>query len=320
MIKNWSSVHLHLHNLKTLKKKALVVLTGPTAVGKTTTAIALARRLDTEIISADSRQFYREMTIGTAKPVPEEMENVPHHFIDFLAIEEPFNAYDFEVAALKKIRDLFKERDHVIMTGGSGLYIDAVCHGIDFMPDIPGEVRARIKAEMKDQGLDHALERLRSVDPEYYADIDRKNPVRVQRGLEIYEVSGKPYSSFRKGRSARREFNIVKIGLERDREELYERIDLRMDEMIEQGLFAEAGQLFERRYLNALNTVGYKEIFGYLEGNYDREEAIRLLKRNSRRYAKRQMTWFKRDPDFKWFHPDQVEEIIRFVESASSAS
>lgn len=288
-------------------------MAGPTAVGKTSFSIELARVFNTEVISADSRQFYKEMSIGTAKPTPAEMKGITHHFIDFLSVKEQYNAYHFEKDVLAFLEKWFKDNDIIIMTGGSGLYVDAVCHGLDDIPDTPPEVRERLNRELKEKGLQTLAARLKAADPEYYHAVDVQNPTRVVRGLEIFETTGKPFSSFRTGTKARRDFNTVKIGLHRDREELNARIEARMDQMIAAGLFEEAAELLPFKDYRALNTVGYKEIFDYLEGKYDKDEAVRLLKRNSRRYAKRQMTWFRKDTDYAWFHPDDFESAVLHI-------
>lgn len=292
----------------------LVVIAGPTAVGKTQLCVELAKSFDTEIVSADSRQFYKEMCIGTAKPTPEEQQGVPHHFVDFLSVKEPYNAGQFEREAEELIRKLLNEHEICILTGGSGLYLQAITNGIDEMPNVPDEVRERYNRLWKEEGLEVLQEKVREADPLYYEQVDRLNPVRLIRALEIIEVSGRPYSSFRKQRNADRPFDMLKVVLNKPREELYDRINLRMDLMIERGLFEEAERLFPLRELPALQTVGYQEIFGYLEEEYDREEAVRLLKRNSRRYAKRQLTWFRKEEDWHWFHPadyEAIEDLIR---------
>ena len=294
--------------------KHLVVIVGPTAVGKTAVSIRIAHHLKTEIISADSRQFFRQMSIGTAKPTKQELNSVPHYFIDSLEITEDYNAFRFESDVLKLLDELYKEKDVVIMTGGSGLYVQAVCEGIDLMPDIPAEIRNKWKNLYDQHGIVYLQEKLEEIDPDYFHEVDQSNPKRLIRALEIYDIEKKPFSSYRKNTTRERPFNIIKIGLERDRVELYKRINLRMDEMIAEGLFEEARQLYPYRSKNALNTVGYKEIFNYFDADYDREEAVRLLKRNSRRYAKRQMTWFKKDPDITWFYPDQMQAMIEFIE------
>lgn len=295
-------------------RKYLIVVAGPTAVGKTELCIKLAKKFYTEIISSDSRQFYREMEIGTAKPTAQEMAQVKHHFVDSLSVKEDYDVRKFEMDALLLLERLFKRHNVVIMTGGSGLYIDAVCGGFDEIPDIDPAIRKSLNELYENEGIGAIQEKLRTLDPEYYSKVDINNPQRLIRGCEVSIGTGQPFSSFRKRQKAERPFQVIKVGLERDREELYQRINYRMDSMIDAGLFEEARKLFPLRTLNALQTVGYTEIFNYLGGLYDREEAIRLLKRNSRRYAKRQMTWFRRDVEMTWFSPDQYEEIVSFVQ------
>ena len=294
--------------------KYLLVIVGPTAVGKTELCIDLAKHLNTEIISADSRQFYKEMTVGTAKPTASELKEVPHHLINNLSIQASYDIGKYEKEALMTIEYIFTHKNTAILTGGSGLYIDAVCKGVDEMPMITPAIRNTLNERYEREGLGSLIEKLKLVDNEYYKQVDLHNPQRVIRALEVYEATGQPYSSFRKSTDKIRPFKIIKIGLERDREELYSRIDQRMDVMISEGLFEEAKALYSFRSNNALQTVGYKEIFEYLDGEYDREEAIRLLKRNSRRYAKRQMTWFRKDENIKWFHPDNKTSIIDYVQ------
>lgn len=293
----------------------LLLVVGPTAVGKTDLCINLAKKFETEIVSCDSRQFYREMNLGTAKPTAGELSQVPHHFINSLSIDEEYDVRKFERDSLVLLDGLFKKHQVVIMTGGSGLFADAVVNGLDEMPTVSPEIRQRIVEEYTEKGLDFLQKEVEQNDPEYYEKVDQKNPQRLMRALEIWRGTGEKFSSFRVKTKKERPFQVIKIGLERDREELYARIDLRMDQMIAAGLFDEAAGLFGKRQLNALQTVGYTEIFGYLEGKYDKEEAIRLLKRNSRRYAKRQMTWFKKDTSIRWFSPENQEQIIAFVEA-----
>ncbi|WP_194974054.1 tRNA (adenosine(37)-N6)-dimethylallyltransferase MiaA [Aquiflexum lacus] len=297
------------------KNKHLLVIAGPTAVGKTETCLNLAGFFQTEIISSDSRQFYKEMDLGTAKPSQEELSVVPHHFIDSLSIHEEYDVKKFEHDTMQLLQNLFQKHDVVLMTGGSGLYIDAVCHGFDDIPDLDPSIRKQLISDYGEKGVEYLQVMLERIDPVYYNLVDRNNPQRLMRALEVGIGTGKPYSSFRKNKKNIRDFQIIKIGLERDREELYQRIDQRMDLMIEKGLFEEAEQLFPLRHLNALQTVGYSEIFGFLEGKYNKGEAIRLLKRNSRRYAKRQLTWFKRISDMKWFHPDQFKKMLDYITS-----
>lgn len=291
----------------------LIVVVGPTAVGKTDLCVRLAKHLQTEIISADSRQFYKEMSIGTAKPTAEEQQGVPHHFVDSHHITEEYNAGAYEQDALQLSKALFKEHKAVILTGGSGLYVRAISEGMDEMPETDPAIREQLTALYQEQGLQPLLEQLQQADPSYFARVDKANPQRVIRALEVCLSSGQPYSSFRKQEQQERPFQLIRIGLNRDRQELYNRIDQRMDLMLAQGLLEEARSLYPYRHHNALQTVGYKELFDYLEGKYDWEEAVRLLKRNSRRYAKRQLTWFHKYPDYTWFHPDQWEEIVAFI-------
>lgn len=295
----------------------LVVITGPTAVGKTELCIEIARQYGTEIISADSRQFYKELSIGTAKPTQEEFKGVKHHFIDFLSIDQEFSAGKFESAVLELLPELFKKNQIVIMTGGSGLYIQAVCQGMNDIPDVDLKFRTELYEELEIHGLQPLLEELFIKDPGYYNLVDKENPQRIIRALEVCRGTGEPYSVYRTDQKVDRDFHTIKIGLNRARDELFERINVRMDQMIDDGLFAEAKQFEGMRYLNALKTVGYKEVFGYLDGEYDMNEAVRLLKRNTRRYAKRQLTWFKKDPDFVWFHPDEIDKIIEHIRKST---
>lgn len=291
------------------------MVVGPTAVGKTELCLNLAKKFKTEIVSCDSRQFYREMRLGTAKPTEAELRQVRHHLVNSLSIEDDYDVRKFEKDALEILERIFETSDVAVMTGGSGLFADAVTKGFDEIPEVAPEIRVRIQADYGEKGLDWLQAQVAEVDPEYFAQVDRQNPQRLMRALEVCLGTGLKFSSFRVKKQVLRPFGIIKIGLDRDREELYRRIDLRMDQMVEAGLFDEADALFGKRHLNALQTVGYSEIFGFLEGKYDREEAIRLLKRNSRRYAKRQLTWFRRDSEIRWFHPDQIGEIISWVEN-----
>jgi tRNA dimethylallyltransferase len=283
-----------------VKKGRLIVIVGPTAVGKTAAAIQLALRLDTEIVSADSRQIYREMKIGTAKPSPEELAIVKHHFIDSQSIHQDYDAGQYGRDALQVIQQLFERHDDVILCGGSGLYIKAVLEGFDDMPDVPAEVRTRITDEYRDKGLIWLQQQVAAKDPDYFSIVDQKNPQRLMRALELYEITKESVLALRKNKKKEHTFDVIKLGLELPREVLYHRIDDRMDQMIQDGLFEEAESLYTLRHLNALQTVGYQEVFDYLSGLYDKEEAVRLLKRNSRRYAKRQLTWFKRDAETVW--------------------
>ncbi|MEO9802457.1 MAG: tRNA (adenosine(37)-N6)-dimethylallyltransferase MiaA [Reichenbachiella sp.] len=295
-------------------KNLLVVVVGPTAVGKTAATISLAKHFNGEIISSDSRQFYKEMEIGTAKPNDEELSQVTHHFVNSHSINEDYDASTFADDAEELLEKLFPVNNVQFMVGGSGLYIKAFCHGLDEMPEANMLIRQTLNDELDDKGLNVLLNELRNSDPVFFEQVDRKNPQRVIRALEVIRGSGKPYSAFRLGEATRtHNFKILKIGLEMDRTVLYERIDRRIDEMITLGLFEEAKKLYPHREMNALQTVGYKEIFDHLDGKYDREEAVRLLKRNSRRYAKRQLTWFRKDSEISWFTPDQLQDIEALI-------
>lgn len=297
-----------------INRKFLVLVVGPTAVGKTELCLNLAKKFNTEIVSCDSRQFYREMNLGTAKPSPEELAEVPHHLIDSRSIFDEYDVRKFEQDALNILANLFTQKDVVILTGGSGLFADVVVKGMDEIPDINPEIRESILIEYAENGLGWLQNEVAQADPEYFEKVDRQNPQRLMRALEVYRGTGLKFSSFRKKKKAQRPFEVIKIGLTRDRDELYQRIDQRMDAMIGKGLFAEAESLFPHRQLNALQTVGYSEIFDFLEGKYDQEETVRLLKRNSRRYAKRQLTWFRRDGEIHWFHPADQDAIIQLLE------
>ncbi|MEK6481107.1 tRNA (adenosine(37)-N6)-dimethylallyltransferase MiaA [Catalinimonas sp. 4WD22] len=288
----------------------LIILLGPTAVGKTRLAIELALWLDTSILSTDSRQFYKEMNIGTAKPTLEEQAKVTHYLIDFLSVQDHYDVKRFEEDALMCLSNIFQDKPYAIATGGSGLFVKTLCEGIDEMPDIPDNIRTNLQKRLEEKGLENLLSELHKVDPEYYEEVDVHNHRRIIRALEVYHACGQPYSSYRKkSGSVERPFEIIMLGLNRDRTELYDRINHRVDQMIEEGLFEEAASLFPFRHQNALHTVGYQEIFPYLQGEYDQEEAIRLIKRNTRRFAKRQLTWFRKDPEVKWFELSGREEL-----------
>jgi tRNA dimethylallyltransferase len=295
--------------------KKLIVIVGPTAVGKTALAIRIASEFHTEIISADSRQIYRELTIGTAKPNEAELKEGTHHFIDTHSISEDYDAARFGEEALLKIYSLFENREYVVVCGGSGLYIKALLEGFDDIPEVPDAVRDQLIEEFETKGLLWLQNKMRELDPEHFKNIDQKNPMRLMRALEVRIATGKSISNYQKKVTKSLPFQVVKIGLELERAKLYERIDQRMDEMIAQGLFEEATQLYPFKAKNALQTVGYQEIFDFIDGKYDREEAIRLLKRNSRRYAKRQLTWFKRDEEIKWFNPLNLQAILESIKS-----
>ncbi|GAA4921814.1 tRNA (adenosine(37)-N6)-dimethylallyltransferase MiaA [Mucilaginibacter defluvii] len=298
--------------------KTLIVVAGPTAVGKTAAAIQLARHYNTVVVSADSRQFFREMTIGTAKPDADELAAVKHYFINSHSVTNDFNVGDYEKQALQLLDELFKIHDVVILAGGSGLYIKAVCEGFDELPVADPSVREKLNQELAEHGINHLQEKLKTADPDYYNEVDLSNPQRVIRALEVFETTGKPFSSYRTTNINKRPFNIIKIVLDMPREQLYERINRRVDVMVEQGLVEEVRSLLPYRHLNALNTVGYSELFDYVDGKTDLQTAIDLIKQNTRRFAKRQLTWFRRDKDVNWVDtaaPDLISQIIKIVKS-----
>lgn len=286
--------------MKDSNQPTLWVITGPTAVGKTEYAIRMAQQHNSCIISVDSRQFYKEMKIGTASPTPEELAAVPHYFVGTLSIHDYYNVSQFEEQVLALLENLFRKHQVVIMTGGSGLYIDAVCRGVDAMPDPDLEVRQRVMRLLEEEGIEALRAQLRLLDPTYCADADMANHKHLVRALEVCLQTGQPYSSFRTGNRKPRPFAIVKQALERPREELFDRINRRVDVMMEQGLLEEARGLYPYKHLNALNTVGYKELFDFFEGKLTLERAIEDIKTHTRRYAKRQMTWFKRDGEYEF--------------------
>ncbi|MBR5972215.1 MAG: tRNA (adenosine(37)-N6)-dimethylallyltransferase MiaA [Paludibacteraceae bacterium] len=281
-------------------EKKLIIILGPTAVGKTEYSLQMAEKLHTEILSCDSRQMFREMKIGTAAPTEEELKRVPHHFVGHLSIHDYYSCGKFEIDALAKCNELFQKHDTLIMTGGSMLYIDAICKGIDDVPNIDEELRSSLWKRFETDGIENLRNELKLLDPEYYATVDPKNGKRIIHALEICLQTGKPYSSIRKNSKKERPFIIEKIGITRPREELYERINLRVEKMFEDGLLEEARTLYPYRELNALNTVGYKELFEHFDGNWTFEYAKQMIQQNTRHYAKKQITWFKRDPEIIW--------------------
>ena len=283
--------------------KILICVLGPTASGKTSLAIDIAKYFKTEIISTDSRQFYREMSIGTAKPTKEELSQVKHHFIDSLSVETKYTAGEFEHDALKTISKLFETKDVVVMAGGSGLYINAILFGIDPFPEISKEIRTKILNLFKEKGLEGIKDELRKLDPEFYCEVDLDNPRRIMRAIEVCWASGTTYSSFRKEKPKKRDFKVIKIAYDYDRQVLYERINKRVDIMIKEGLEKEVHSLIKYKDYLALSTIGYKEFFSYFNGEIDKETAIELIKRNSRRYAKKQLTWFRKDEEINWINP-----------------
>ncbi len=297
-----------------INSNTLIVLLGPTASGKTDLAIALAQHFKTEIISADSRQFYKEIPIGTATPNADQLALVKHHFVGHLSIQDNYNVFRFEQDVLKLLEKGFKSHDVFVITGGSGLYIDAVCQGIDELPDPDIGLRNSLEKLFKEQGIEVLQQKLKELDPVYFQSVDLKNSKRLMRAIEVCLQTGKPYSQQRLNKGKERPFNIIKVGLDMPREILNQRINLRTDEMINAGWLNEAKAVFPLRDLNALNTVGYKELFSYFDGERTLEEALVKIKTNTRRYAKRQMTWFRKDKSIQWFEPGKVEEIVGFCQ------
>ncbi len=297
--------------------KRLLVIVGPTGSGKTDLSIRLARHYGAPILSTDSRQFYRGMPIGTAQPDPDQLQAAEHHFIASHDLNEDLNCGSYEMQALSCLEKLFAEHDWVIAVGGSGLYVRALCEGMDDLPQADPELREALSRRLETEGVDALAAELRTLDPAYYARVDRKNPARVMRALEVCLQTGRPYSEQRTGVRRPRPFGIVKVGVDLPREELYARIDRRVDRMVADGLEAEARALYPYRTLNALQTVGYREFFDYFDGRTSYEEAVSLIKRNSRRYAKRQLTWFRRDPEIRWFGPWDDAAIIAHADAAA---
>jgi tRNA dimethylallyltransferase len=300
-------------------KKYLIAIVGPTAIGKTAVSIALAKYFNAEIISADSRQFFKEMNIGTAVPTKDELTKVPHHFIQHISIEDEYSVGDFERDALQLLEEKFKKHDLIFLVGGSGLYIDAVLKGLDSFPDINPKVRAELQELYDQNGIESLQKQLKQKDPEYYQKVDTQNPHRLIRALEVCIQSGKPYSSFLGKNKPKRPFEILKIGLEAERKVLYDRINKRVDIMMENGLIEEAKQLEGKKHLNALQTVGYKELFSFFKNEISLESAIEEIKKNSRRYAKRQLTWLRKDEAVKWFkYNESIEKIIQYIKLKTS--
>ncbi|MCR5646204.1 MAG: tRNA (adenosine(37)-N6)-dimethylallyltransferase MiaA [Bacteroidales bacterium] len=302
-----------------MSRPTLIVIAGPTASGKTAEAIKLAKQLKTVIVSADSRQLYKEMCIGTAVPSPKELREVKHYFIQNISILSNYDVADYERDALKLLNLLFKEHDQVVMVGGSGLYIDAVCKGIDPMPDISKATRQRVSRMWEEEGLEALQSEVQRLDPEYWAVVDQRNPRRLQRALEVCYQTGQTFTSFRTQQEAKRDFNIVKYALFREKQELYNRINERVEVMLAQGLVDEARSLVPYRRRNALNTVGYKELFDYFDGKCNLNEAIEQIKLNTRHYAKRQMTWLRKDQEYNWINPSMGERITFPIVNPSEA-
>jgi tRNA dimethylallyltransferase len=295
--------------------KHLIIITGPTAIGKTRVAIETAIFFNTEIVSADSRQIYRELNIGTAVPSKAELNSIKHHFVHSHSIQDTYNASRFETEAMELLEDLFKKYDVVVLTGGSMLYIDAICKGIDTMPDVDPELRQNLKNSLKENGIESLRVQLKKLDPDYYRQVDLKNPARIVHALEICLMTGRPYSSFRTSPNKERPFSILKIGLNCNRAELHHRINQRVDKMVEAGLEEEARSVYPLKHLNSLNTVGYRELFAHFNGEITKEKAIELIKRNSRRYARKQLTWFRKDAEMNWFTPQDSAKIIKFIQN-----
>lgn len=296
-----------------MSEKTLIVLLGPTGVGKTELSLRIAEMLRCPILSSDSRQLYKELKIGTAAPTTEQLNRVKHYFIGTLELKDYYSAACYEEDAIKLLDELFTSHDAVLMTGGSMMYIDAVCNGIDELPIVSDEIRTLMIERYKKEGLDALCEELKRLDPVFYEQVDLKNHKRVIHALEICHMTGRPYSELRTHSRKQRPFRILKIGLIRDREELYDRINHRVDQMISEGLETEARTVYPHRELNSLNTVGYKEMFAYISGEWSLEKAIEKIKRNTRVYSRKQMTWFKRDPQITWFSPEQEYEIMQFI-------
>lgn len=292
----------------------LIVLLGPTGVGKTELSLRVASHVGSPIISADSRQLYKELVIGTAAPTAEQLARIKHYFVGTLSLTDYYNASQFEEEVLLCLENLFQSTSNVVMTGGSMMYIDAVCNGIDELPTVSQEIRTNLMKRFEVEGLDPIQEDLKRLDPQHYNEVDLNNYKRVIHALEICLMTGRPYSELRTNTKKTRPFRIIKIGLTRDRDELCDRINARVDQMMRDGLLEEARHVYPYKHLNSLNTVGYKEMFNYLDGEWPLDFAIEKIKRNSRVYARKQMTWFKRDKEINWFHPDNIEGILTFLD------
>ena len=295
------------------EEKSLIVLLGPTGVGKTDLSIRLAERFASPVISSDSRQVYKDLPIGTAAPTREDLSRVPHHLVGMLELTDYYSASLFEEDAISLLSELHKTRNVILMSGGSPMYIDAVCKGIDDIPTIDPQLREELKQRYEKEGLDSIRAELKILDPVFYDQVDLKNHKRVIHALEVCLMAGKPYSSLRTNQARQRPFRIIKIGLKREREELYERINRRVDQMMELGLLEEARRVYPFKHLNSLNTVGYKELFQYFDGEWSLDFAVEKIRQNSRIYSRKQMTWFKRDPDIRWFHPEEEEAILNYL-------
>lgn len=295
--------------------KTLIVLTGPTGVGKTDLSIHLAEHYGCSILNADSRQVYRDIPIGTAAPTAEELQRVKHHFVGMLGLDAYYSAAQFEQDALAVLKDEFAQRDVALLSGGSMMYVDAVCHGIDDIPTIDEDTRSLLKERLATEGLDKLTAELRLLDPEYYAQCDLKNHKRVVHALEVCYMTGRTFTSFRTGNKAQRPFSIIKIGLQRERPELFDRINVRVGQMVEQGLLEEAERVLPFRSFNSLNTVGFKELFQYFDGECTLDFALDKIRRNTRVYAKKQITWFKKDESVQWFHPGEESAVLHYIDA-----
>ena len=295
--------------------KTVVVVAGPTGIGKTRTGLALAKDYNSVIVSADSRQIYREIPIGTAAPTPEEQAEIPHFLVGTRSVFDYYNAFEFEQDALRCVQEAFVDKDVVFMVGGSMMYLDAFCNGIAELPTVDTQLRKDLMARFSEEGLASLRMQLKQLDPEFYKQVDLKNAKRVIHALEICLMTGRPYSSLRTQPKKKRPFQIIRVGLHMDRALLYERIDLRVEQMLAKGLEEEARSLWPHRDLNALNTVGYKELFAYFEGEYGLDRALELIQRNSRRYARKQLSWFRRDASIQWFHPSDLSALLTYIEA-----
>lgn len=302
-----------------MAKKHLIVLAGPTASGKTATAIKLAKAFETDIISVDSRQFYHELSIGTAVPTEKELSQVNHFFVHHLSIFDKYDVADYEQDVLSFLKHYFNTSDCIIMTGGSGLFIDAVCNGLDAIPDVSDEIREKVQKMYEEGGIEALQSEVEKVDPEYFQIVDKHNPRRLQRAIEVFYQTGKPYSTFRQKNVAERDFDIIKVALLWDRDKLIVRINKRVDTMMEQGLLDEVKSVYPYRHLNTLNTVGYKELFDYLDGKCTLEQAVEQIKISTRQYAKRQMTWLRKNGDYQWFTIEEYDEMIEYIRSKISS-
>ena len=296
-----------------MRDKTLIVITGPTAVGKTAISLEIAKHFGIPVINADSRQIYRELKIGTARPTEAEMKEVRHYFVGTLGIADYYSASLYEQQVLALLDSLFQTHDYALLSGGSMMYIDAVCDGIDDIPTVDDKTRETMKRRLEEEGLEALCEELKRLDPDYYEEVDRQNPRRVVHALEICTMTRNTYTSYRKREKRERPFRIIKIGLTLPREELYQRINARVDKMMAEGLLEEARHMYPQKELNALNTVGYKELFDYFDGRWPLEEAVERIKGNTRRYARKQLTWYKKDDRFRWFHPQDKEKIINYI-------